>query len=86
MNSPHNFESYITSVVRPLTQTTREERLKIIKTAKNNIFNIASHDVMIDLLTDSGTGAISNAQLAEIILGDESYAGSASFEKMKAAV
>lgn len=86
MKNDSHFESYITSVVRPLTVTTREERLKIIKEAKYNIFNIHSRDVMVDLLTDSGTGAISNAQLAEIILGDESYAGSASFDKMKDAV
>lgn len=77
------FESYITSVVRPIKTTTKEERLEIIKKAKYNLFKIPSHDVMIDLLTDSGTGAISNKQLAEIMTGDESYAGSESFEKMK---
>lgn len=82
----NKFESYVISVVRPLYQTTREQREKIIKEAKYNLFNISSKNVMIDLLTDSGTGAISNAQLSEIILGDESYAGSASFEKMRSAI
>ncbi|MBI2500111.1 MAG: tryptophanase [Deltaproteobacteria bacterium] len=84
MSSP--FESYITSVIRPIHQTTREERLKIIQEVRYNLFKIPSKYVMIDLLTDSGTGGISNQQLAELILGDESYAGSASFEKMKEAV
>lgn len=80
------FESYVSSVVRPICPTTREERLKIIQEAKYNLFKIPSRLVMIDLLSDSGTGAISNQQLAELILGDESYAGSASFEKMKESI
>jgi tryptophanase len=80
------FESYVTSVVRPIRKTTREERLAFIREAKYNLFKIPSAMVMVDLLTDSGTGAISNQQLAEIINGDEAYAGSASFEKMKSAV
>lgn len=86
MKTPSPFESYITSVVRPLHHTTRAERLKLIQEAKYNLFKIPSKFVMIDLLTDSGTGAISNQQLAELILGDESYAGSESFEKMKRVV
>lgn len=80
------FESYVTSVVRPLVQTTRAERRGLIDRAHLNLFRLASHDVMIDLLTDSGTGAISNQQLAGIILGDESYAGSASFEQMRTVI
>lgn len=80
------FESYLISVVRPIHFTTREERGDIIRKAKYNLFKIPSRQVMFDLLTDSGTGAISNAQLGEIINGDESYAGSVSFEKMQAAI
>lgn len=83
MSSEQNFESYLISVVRPLSYTTRNEREKIIKEAKYNLFKISSKKVTFDLLTDSGTGAISNAQLSEIISGDESYAGSESFEKLK---
>lgn len=80
------FESYVTSVVRPLRRTTREERAACIQEAHDNLFRVPSAMVMFDLLTDSGTGAISNQQLAELILGDESYAGSASFEKLQSAV
>lgn len=80
------FESYLISAVRPIAITTKEERQQIIQEKHFNFFNIASEKVMLDLLTDSGTGAISNRQLAGIILGDESYAGSSSFERMKAAV
>jgi tryptophanase len=86
MSDEQEFESYLMSVVRPMKKTTREEREEIIKEAEYNLFQIASHKVMFDMLTDSGTGAISNEQLAGIILGDESYAGSRSFEKMRNAV
>ncbi len=85
MTAPH-FESYLTSVVRPIRSTTRDERLEIIRAAHYNLFQIPADKVMFDLLTDSGTGAISNEQLGAIITGDESYAGSASFEKMQAAI
>lgn len=79
-------ESYVTSVVRPLNQTTRDDRIRYIREAKYNLFKIPSKFVTIDLLTDSGTGAISNQQLAELILGDESYAGSASFDALQQTV
>ena len=80
------FEPYLISVARPIAITSRKEREQIIKECHYNLFKIPSQKVMIDLLTDSGTGAISNKQLAGIILGDESYAGSRSFEKMLAAI
>ncbi|EKD50489.1 MAG: hypothetical protein ACD_62C00527G0004 [uncultured bacterium] len=80
------FEPYLISVTRPINITTREERQKIIRDHHFNLFKIPSKKVMIDLLTDSGTGAISNVQLAGIILGDESYAGSSSFDKMLSAI
>ncbi len=51
------FESYLTSVVRPLHRTTREEREKILEAVHYNLFKIPSNKVTIDLLTDSGTGA-----------------------------
>lgn len=86
MKNETDFESYLISVVRPIPMTTRKERQAIIRRAKYNLFKIPSRQVMFDLLTDSGTGAISNAQLGEIITGDESYAGSASFEKMQNAI
>ncbi|MBI4237255.1 MAG: tryptophanase [Deltaproteobacteria bacterium] len=80
------FESYCTSVVRPLAQTTRVERERLIAAAHYNLFRLASDTVTFDLLTDSGTGAISNQQLAALIMGDESYAGSTSFEQMKSVI
>ena len=82
----HPYESYLISVVRPMPKTTREERLALIQAAHYNLFQLPAQKVSFDLLTDSGTGAISNQQLAELVTGDESYAGSASFEKLKHAV
>lgn len=65
--------------VEPLGFTTREERLCILESAHYNLFNIRAEKVLIDLLTDSGTGAMSAAQWAGIMLGDESYAGARSY-------
>ncbi len=73
------FEPYKIKVVEPIPITTREERKKIIKDAGYNVFNIPAGKVTIDLLTDSGTSAMSQDQWAEIMRGDESYAGSKSF-------
>ena len=65
--------------VEPITLTTKEQRLDLIQESHYNLFQIKSRDVIIDLLTDSGTGAMSSEQWAGIMRGDESYAGSNSF-------
>jgi tryptophanase len=65
--------------VEPITLTTKEQRLDLIQKSHYNLFQIKSRDVIIDLLTDSGTGAMSSEQWAGIMRGDESYAGSNSF-------
>ncbi|MFO0599106.1 MAG: tryptophanase [Myxococcaceae bacterium] len=72
--------------VEPLRITTAEERLEKAKAAGFNLFALHSDDVMIDLLTDSGTGAMSAEQWASLQRGDESYAGSPSFYRFEAAV
>ncbi len=79
-------EPYKIKVVEPLYRSTREEREKWIREARYNLFNLRSEQVFIDLLTDSGTGAMSHYQWSEVMLGDESYAGSSSFFKLKATV
>jgi len=66
--------------VHPIKMNTYSERLKILKEANYNLFKIDSKNVIIDLLTDSGTGAMSSEQWAGIMKGDESYAGSTSFD------
>jgi tyrosine phenol-lyase len=72
--------------VEPICCTTREQRENLLRAAHYNLFLLAAKDVLIDLLTDSGTGAMSTHQWAGVMEGDESYAGSKSFEHFKLSV
>ena len=76
-------EPYKIKMVETIKQSTRQEREQWIKQAKYNLFNLRSDQIFIDLLTDSGTGAMSDKQWAELMLGDESYAGASSYFKLK---
>ncbi|MBP9190106.1 MAG: tyrosine phenol-lyase, partial [Chitinophagales bacterium] len=75
-------EPFRIKMVEPLTLTTEEQRIQYLKKAHYNPFTLNAEHVLIDLLTDSGTSAMSNKQWAGMIMGDESYAGATSWNHM----
>ena len=79
-------EPFKIKMVESIRQTTEEERIEILKKADYNPFRIKAEDILIDFLTDSGTGAMSDKQWAAMMTGDESYAGSKSFFRFEKAV
>lgn len=82
-NDNYRAEYYKIKMIEPLKKTTREYRENLLKKVGYNLFYIDSEDVFIDLLTDSGTSAMSNSQWAAMMAGDEAYAGSSSFRRLE---
>jgi Tryptophanase len=79
-------ESWKIKMVEPIKKSTREQREQWIKEAHYNCFQLKADQVYIDLLTDSGTGAMSQGQWSSLMLGDESYAGATSFYRFEAMI
>ena len=79
-------EPFRIKVVEPLKMTTREDRERAVRAADWNLFKVHAEDVLLDLLTDSGTSAMSTEQWAGVMRGDDSYAGSRSWFRFEAAV
>ena len=79
------FEPFKIKTCEKVPITSRVEREKFLADAKGNIFKVPARGITVDLLTDSGTGAMSDTQWGALLQGDESYAGSRSWEQLESA-
>lgn len=79
-------EPFKIKMVEEIYPSTREQREEWLEDAKYNLFSLKSNQVFIDLLTDSGTGSMSDKQWSALMTGDESYAGARSFQELQESV